>query len=52
MDAIGVDLHKKIITVCVVDENLRPVAQKTFYCQGPDEIVEFCRFASIAEATS
>jgi transposase len=56
MNSIGVDLHKKIITVCVLDENLRLVAQKTLYCQRPDEIVEFFRqfrpFQVVVEATA
>jgi hypothetical protein len=56
MHSIGVDLHKKIITVCVLDERLRLVAQKTLYCQRPGEIVEFFRqfeqFQVVVEATA
>jgi transposase len=56
MKSIGVDLHKKIITVCVLDERLRHVAQKTLYCQRPDDIVEFFRqfaqFQVLVEATA
>ena len=56
MNSIGVDLHQKIITVCVLDEGLRPVAQKTLYCQKPDQIVEFFRqfehFQVVVEATA
>ena len=38
MNSIGVDLHKTMITVCILDERLRLVAQKTLYCQRPGEI--------------
>ena len=41
MNFIGVDLHKKIITVCVMNEKLKVLARKTLYCDQPDEIVEF-----------
>jgi hypothetical protein len=55
MKSIGVDLHKKMITVCVMDENLRVVARKSLYCQKPDEIREFFRqfepFQVVVEAT-
>jgi transposase len=56
MNFIGVDLHKKIITVCVMNEKLSVVARKTLYCQQPDEIVEFFRqfrpFQVVVEATA
>ena len=41
MNSIGVDLHKKIITVCVMNDKLNVLARKTLYCEKPDEIVEF-----------
>jgi transposase len=56
MNFIGVDLHKKIITVCVMDENLRVQARKTLSCSEPDKIVEFFRqfqrFKVVVEATA
>jgi transposase len=56
MNSIGVDLHKKIITVCVMNEKLVVVARKTLYCHQPDEIVEFFRqfrpFKVVVEATA
>lgn len=56
MNSIGVDLHKKIITVCVMSENLTVLARKTLYCEKPDEIVEFFRqfrpFKVVVEATA
>jgi transposase len=56
MNFIGVDLHKKIITVCVMSETLSIVARKTLYCVQPDEIVEFFQqlrpFKVVVEATA
>jgi transposase len=56
MNFIGVDLHKKIITVCVMSDQLRVLARKTLYCENPDEIVEFFRqfrpFKVVVEATA
>jgi transposase len=43
MNSIGVDLHKKMITVCVMNENLSVRARKTLYCDEPDRIVAFFR---------
>jgi transposase len=45
MHFIGVDLHKKSITVCVMDEKQSVLVRKTLSCDQPDQIVEFfCRF--------
>lgn len=56
MNSIGVDLHKKIITVCVMNEKLSVLARKTLYCDQPDQIVEFFRqfrpFKVVVEATA
>jgi transposase len=56
MNFIGVDLHKKIITVCVMNENRAVLARKTLYCIQPDQIVEFFRqfrpFKVVVEATA
>jgi transposase len=56
MNFIGVDLHKKIITVCVMNEKLSVVTRKTLYCAQPDVIVEFFRqfapFKVVVEATA
>jgi transposase len=56
MNSIGVDLHKKIITVCVMSDNLSVVVRKTLYCERPEEIVEFFRqfqpFKVVVEATA
>jgi transposase len=56
MNFIGVDLHKNIITVCVMNEKLVILARKTLHCQEPDQIVEFFRqhqpFNVVVEATA
>jgi transposase len=56
MNAIGVDLHKKIITVCVMNERLSVLARGTLYCDQPEQIVEFFRqfqpFKVVVEATA
>jgi transposase len=56
MNSIGVDLHKKIITVCVMNDKLTVLARKTLYSVQPDEIVEFFKkfqpFNVVVEATA
>jgi transposase len=56
MNFIGVDLHKKIITVCVMNEKLSVVARKTLYCNQPDQIIDYFRqfqpFKAVVEATA
>jgi transposase len=56
MNSIGVDLHKNMITVCVMNEKLAVVARKTLYCNQPEEIIEFFRqfrpFQTVVEATA
>ena len=56
MNFIGVDLHKKSITVRVMDEKRKVLARKTLACTQADEIVEFCRqfrpFKVVVEATA
>jgi len=56
MNFIGVDLHKKSITLCVMNEKLKVLARKTLYCNQPDQIVEFFRqfrpFKVAVEATA
>ncbi len=56
MNFIGVDLHKKSITVCVMDQNRKVLARKTLACTQTKEIVEFFRqyrpFKVVVEATA
>ena len=56
MNFIGVDLHKKSITLCVMNEKLKVLARKTISCNQPEQIVEFFRqfrpFKVVVEATA
>ena len=56
MNYIGVDLHKKIITVCVMDQKLKILARATLYSNQPDKVLEFFRswrpFKVVVEATA
>src|SRR5262249_50065884 len=56
MNFIGADLHKKLITVCVMNENLTVLARKTLYCNQPEQVVEFFQqfrpFKVAVEATA
>jgi len=56
MNFIGADLHKKTITVCVMNEKRTVLVRKTLYCNQPDQIVEFFRqfrpFTVVVEATA
>ena len=40
MNFIGVDLHKKSITVCVMDEKRKVLARKILACTQTNEIVD------------
>jgi transposase len=56
MNFIGVDLHKKSITLCVMNQSLKVLARTTLYCIQPDLIVEFFQqfrpFKVVVEATA
>lgn len=56
MNHVGVDLHKKIITVCVMDANRRIVREEKLYPNAPRRIVEFFEglgeYQVVLEATS
>src|SRR5271165_4548618 len=56
MNFIGVDLHKKSITVCVMDQSRKVLARKTIDCKETNEIVDFFRkfrpFQVVVEATA
>ena len=56
MNHIGVDLHKKIITACVMDDQLTVRSRKTLQCDAPDQIVDFFRQSqpcrAVVEATA
>jgi transposase len=56
MNFIGVDLHKQVITVCVMDQNFRILARGNLCATRPVEILEFFRrwqpFQVVVEATA
>jgi hypothetical protein len=56
MNFIGVDLHKKSITICVMDQSRKVLARKTINCKETTEIVNFFRkfrpFKVVVEATA
>ena len=56
MNFIGADLHKKSITLCVMDEKLKVLARKTVDCDQTDQLVEFFQqfrpFKLVVEATA
>jgi transposase len=56
MNFVGVDLHKKIITVCVMDQKLKVLARHTLYSNQSEKILEFFRswrpFKVVVEATA
>jgi len=53
---VGIDLHKKTIAVCVVDQQLRIVGRQSFLCAEPKRIREYFaklgRFQAVVEATA
>ena len=56
MKFVGIDLHKKSISVCVVDQQRQVLIRKRFACAAPDRIVAFFKklelFQAVMEATS
>jgi transposase len=56
MNFVGIDLHKKTIVLCALDQDRRVVARRTFACGQPEAIVEFFRglrpFQAVVEATA
>ena len=56
MNFVGIDLHKKIIVVCVVNEKRQVIARKQLACCRPEEIREFFAglkpFQAVVEATA
>jgi len=56
MNYVGIDLHKKTISLCVVDQERKVRDRRRFYCNDPDRIVTFFkelgRFQAVVEATA
>jgi transposase len=53
---VGIDLHKKTISICVVDQERRKFGEKRLACSAPETIVEYFRklgeFHAVVEATA
>jgi hypothetical protein len=56
MNYVGIDLHKKTIVLCVLDQDRRVVARRCFLCGDPEAILDFFRglrpFRAVVEATA
>ncbi len=56
MNYVGIDLHKKTIVLCVLDQHRRVVARRSLACGDPEAIVAFLRalrpFQAVIEATA
>jgi transposase len=56
MFCVGIDLHKKTIVCCVVDQQRMVLQRKTLLCAEPEKIVAFFRglkmFQAVVEATA
>ncbi|MBU0717643.1 MAG: IS110 family transposase [Planctomycetes bacterium] len=54
MDFVGIDLHKKTISLCVVDQERNVLDRRRFYCSEPERIVGFFEgrgaFQAVVEA--
>jgi transposase len=53
---VGIDLHKKIIVICVIDQHRVVLARRTFGCDQVDLLLDFLRrlgpFQAVVEATA
>jgi transposase len=53
---VGIDLHKKTISLCVVDQERRKLDDRRFVCSDSDRIVAYFRelgeFQAVVEATA
>ncbi|HVH71132.1 MAG TPA: IS110 family transposase [Candidatus Dormibacteraeota bacterium] len=53
---VGIDLHKKTITVCVVNQERSVLKSRTLHCCAPEKIVAFFKelgtFQAVVEATA
>ena len=53
---VGIDLHKKTISICVVNKERRKLGEKRLFCSAPETIVEYLRklgeFQAVVEATA
>lgn len=53
---VGIDLHKKTISLCVVNQERTVLHRKNFACAQPERIRDFCaslgQFQAVVEATA
>jgi transposase len=56
MNFVGIDLHKKTISLCVVNQERKVLERRRFYCCEPERIVAFFEqlgpFQAVVEATA
>ena len=56
MNYVGIDLHKKTIVLCAMDQDLRVLRRRTFACSDPEAIGAFFAalgaFRAVVEATA
>ena len=56
MNFVGIDLHKKTISICVVNQERKVLDRRRFYCCQPERIVRFFEqrgsFQAVVEATA
>jgi transposase len=56
MNFVGIDLHKKTISICVMNQERQVLHRKRFYCSNSEQIVTFFEnlrpFQAVAEATA
>jgi len=56
MNYVGIDLHKKTISICVVNQAREVLDRKRFYCDEPKRIVAFFEalglFQAVVEASA
>lgn len=56
MNFVGIDLHKKTISICTLNQERTVISRKKFYCQQPEKIEAFFqqlgRFQAVVEATA
>jgi transposase len=56
MNFIGIDLHKKTISVCVMNQERKVLKRQMLYCAEPDKILGFFQkwvpFQAVVEATA
>ena len=56
MQYVGIDLHKKVIVLCVVNQERQVVQRKQLHCSEPDKIRKFFAdlgpFQAVVEATA